>query len=365
MSDDADRDERTEEATEKKRQDSIEQGRTPLSRDAVAAAGFAGVWTAVVVVVPLTAPSATVGLGRLLEGAHAIRLDGAEDAAALLALVLREWALGLLAVLAPIVAAVVLAHLAQARPRVVASRIAPKWSHLSPAKGWSRLFGRDGGALAVRTFVKIALALAAIAFAARAATPAVLATLGRPAAALPEAMLALVDPAIRAVFAAALAAGLADILVTRLKWRADLRMTRQEVKEENRQAEGDPHVRQRFRALRLARSRRRMAASVPKATMVIANPTHYAIALRYVRGETPAPLVLAKGRDHLALRIRAIAEANGVPVIEDKALARSMHDQVTVDRMIPPAFYQAVAEIIHMLGKAGGRAGAGVTRRSA
>lgn len=360
MSDEADRDERTEEPTEKKRQDSIEQGRVPLSRDAVAAAGFAGAWVAVMIVAPLTTPNATARLGRLLEGAHAIRLGGAEDAAALLFLTLREWGLPVLALLAPIVVGVVVAHLAQARPRLVASRIAPKWSHLSPAAGWRRLFGRDGGALALRTMVKIALALAALAFAARAAAGAVFATLARPPAALPEATLALVDMALRSVFAAALAAAVADILVSRFTWLRQLRMTRAEVKEENRQAEGDPHVRQRFRSLRLSRSRRRMAAAVPRATMVIANPTHYAVALRYVRGETAAPLVLAKGRDHLALRIRAIAEANGVPVIEDKALARSMHDQVTVDRMIPPAFYEAVAGIIHMLG----RAGAGARRRA-
>ena len=353
MSDEPDRDERTEEPTEKKRQDSIEQGRTPLSRDAVTAAGFAGAWVAVMIVAPLVTPDAAARLGRLLEGAHAIRLGGAEDAAALLHLTLREWGLAMLALLAPIVVAVVASHLAQARPRLVASRIAPKWSHLSPVAGWSRLFGRDGGALALRTAVKIALALAALVFAARAAAGAVLATLARPPAALAEATLALVDLALRSVFAAALAAAVADVLVTRFTWLRQLRMTRAEVKEENRQAEGDPHVRQRFRSLRLSRSRRRMAAAVPKATMVIANPTHYAVALRYVRGETAAPLVLAKGRDHLALRIRAIAEAHGVPVIEDKALARSMHDQVTVDRMIPPAFYEAVAGIIHMLGRAG------------
>lgn len=360
MSDEVDRDERTEEPTEKKRQDAIDQGRVPLARDVVTAAGFAGAWVSVMIVTPLVAPGATAQLGRLLEGAHAIRLGGAEDGAALLVLTLREWGLATLALLAPIVLAVLASHLAQDRPRIVASRIAPKLSHISPAAGWRRLFGRDGGALALRTLVKITLALAALGFAARAATSAVFATLARPPAALAEATLALVDMALRSVFAAAFAAALADILVTRFTWLRQLRMTRAEVKEENRQAEGDPHVRQRFRSLRLSRSRRRMTAAVPKATMVIANPTHYAVALRYVRGETAAPLVLAKGRDHLALRIRAIAEANGVPVIEDKALARSMHDQVTVDRMIPPAFYQAVAQIIHMLG----RAGAGARRRA-
>jgi flagellar biosynthetic protein FlhB len=92
-----------------------------------------------------------------------------------------------------------------------------------------------------------------------------------------------------------------------------------------------------------------MMTNVPRATLVIANPTHYAVALRYVREETGAPIVVAKGQDLIALRIRQIAEENGIPVIEDKPLARSLYDSVQVDRMIPPEFYKAVAEIVLFL----------------
>ena len=92
-----------------------------------------------------------------------------------------------------------------------------------------------------------------------------------------------------------------------------------------------------------------MMAAVPKATLVIANPTHYAIALRYVREEGGAPMVVAKGQDLIALKIREIAETNGIPVIEDKALARSMYDSVQVSQIIPAEFYKAVAELIHFL----------------
>ena len=97
------------------------------------------------------------------------------------------------------------------------------------------------------------------------------------------------------------------------------------------------------------RVRRRMIASVPKATLVIANPTHFSIALRYVRDQDAAPVVVAKGQDLVALRIREIAEENGIPVFENVALARSMYKQVTVDSMIPPQFYQAVAELIRVV----------------
>ncbi len=108
-------------------------------------------------------------------------------------------------------------------------------------------------------------------------------------------------------------------------------------------------VKARLRSLRLDRSRRRMLSAVPRATMVVANPTHYAVAMRYVRSEGGAPIVLAKGADLVALKIRAIAEAHDIPVIEDKPLARSLYSATEVERPIPAEFYRAVAEIVHLL----------------
>jgi flagellar biosynthetic protein FlhB len=141
----------------------------------------------------------------------------------------------------------------------------------------------------------------------------------------------------------------ADVFWSRFHWKQQLRMTRQEVKDEVKQAEGDPLVKSKLRSLAMDRSRKRMMAAVPRATLVIANPTHFAIALRYVREEGGAPMVLAKGKDIIALKIREIAEQNLIPVVEDKALARSMYNSVEVDRPIPAAFYRAVAELIHFL----------------
>lgn len=121
------------------------------------------------------------------------------------------------------------------------------------------------------------------------------------------------------------------------------------MKDEFKQSEGDPHIKGRIRAMARDRARRRMMEQVPRATVVIANPTHYAVAMRYVREEGGAPLVLAKGRELLALKIREIAENHNIPVIEDKPLARSLYESVEVDKMIPPQFYKAVAEIIFYL----------------
>ncbi|MBX9874319.1 MAG: EscU/YscU/HrcU family type III secretion system export apparatus switch protein, partial [Beijerinckiaceae bacterium] len=129
-------------------------------------------------------------------------------------------------------------------------------------------------------------------------------------------------------------------------WRRSLRMTKQEVKDEHKQAEGDPILKSRRLSLARDRARNRMMAAVPRATVIIANPTHYAVALRYVQEEGGAPLVLAKGTDLIALKIREIAEANDIPVVEDRALARSLHAAVQLDQMIPPEFYKVVAELL-------------------
>ena len=140
-----------------------------------------------------------------------------------------------------------------------------------------------------------------------------------------------------------------DLVWSRFHWMQELRMTKQEVKDEMKQSEGDPIVKARLRSLARDRARKRMMTAVPRATLVIANPTHFAIALRYVRDEDAAPVVLAKGQDLVALKIREIAEANSIPVFEDVALARSMYKQVSVDSVIPAQFYQAVAELVRIV----------------
>ena len=166
---------------------------------------------------------------------------------------------------------------------------------------------------------------------------------------MPERILALAVKTIAAVLVATLAVASADLVWSRILWRRDNRMSRYEVKEELRQAEGDRMVKARLRLLRLDRSRKRMLSAAPRATMVVANPTHYAVAMRYVRSEGGAPIVVAKGADLVALEIRAIAEAHDIPMVEDKPLARSLYSATEVERPIPAEFYRAVAEIVHLI----------------
>ncbi len=138
----------------------------------------------------------------------------------------------------------------------------------------------------------------------------------------------------------------ADYVYQRYTHLKKLRMTKQEVKDEYKQMEGDPMVKSRIRQIRMERARHRMMENVPKADVVIVNPTHYAVALEYKMEQMDAPVVLAKGLDHLALRIREIAEENEIPVVENPPLARALFASVEIDQAIPPEHFKAVAEVI-------------------
>jgi flagellar biosynthetic protein FlhB len=146
---------------------------------------------------------------------------------------------------------------------------------------------------------------------------------------------------------------IADWVLQRHRFTQRLRMSREEIKDDLRQSEGDPHIKARQKQLRMQRAKRRMMQNVPKATVVIANPTHFAVALRYDTSEAPAPICVAKGVDSLALKIREMAEKHNVPVIEDPPLARALYAAVDMDRVIPPQHYEAVAKIIGFILGAG------------
>jgi flagellar biosynthetic protein FlhB len=137
----------------------------------------------------------------------------------------------------------------------------------------------------------------------------------------------------------------ADYLFQYRQWYERQKMSVRELKEEFKQTEGDPTIKAKIRQLRQARMRKRMMAAVPKASVVITNPTHYAIALQYDRGMN-APVCLAKGIDTIALKIREVAAAHNIPVIENPPLARALHGTVEIDDEIPPEHYRAVAEVI-------------------
>jgi flagellar biosynthesis protein FlhB len=157
--------------------------------------------------------------------------------------------------------------------------------------------------------------------------------------------------ALRMVATLAVLAAL-DYAYQRWQLERSLRMTKQEVKDEYREAEGNPEVKARIRQRQREFARRRMMADVPTASVVISNPTHFAVALQYTAGQKGAPKVVAKGQDLLALRIRQIAQESGVPTVENPPLARSLFKVAEVGAEIPPALYRAVAEVLALVWRA-------------
>lgn len=140
--------------------------------------------------------------------------------------------------------------------------------------------------------------------------------------------------------------GLFDFAYQWWEYEKDLKMTKKEVKEEYKQTEGNPEIRARIRQKQRQMSMRRMIQEVPKADVIITNPTHFACALKYDAGESPAPVLVAKGQDYMAIRIKEIARENNVEVVENKPLAKAIYETVEIDQAIPPELYQAVAEVL-------------------
>jgi flagellar biosynthetic protein FlhB len=237
-------------------------------------------------------------------------------------------------------------HLLQTGLMLTPKKLKPDFSKLSLLQGLKRIFGIDGLIQFAKSLLKVAItaALAWWMVKPHLAGLEQLATL-EPAAILPF----LADVLKRLVFAVLglmLVITGADWFIQKQRFMAKMRMSKEELKEEFKNSEGDPHVKARQKQIRSERARRRMMQAVPKATVVVMNPTHYAVALKYVQGEDDAPLCVAKGLDALALRIREVAEENKVPVVEDPPLARALYASVEIDEVIPTAHYEAVAKII-------------------
>lgn len=221
----------------------------------------------------------------------------------------------------------------------------PKISRISPAAGLSRIFSKQAAANLAKGLAKMLLVgcvLTALMWPERGRLEAL--AHSDPAAIIPVSKgLALKLLGIVVAMLAFIAA--ADYLFQYRQWYERQKMSLREVKEEFKQSEGDPAIKGKMKQVRQIRMRRRMIAAVPKAAVVITNPTHYAIALEYERG-MDAPVCVAKGVDAMALKIREIANKHSVPIVENPPLARALHATVDIDQPIPPEHYKAVAEVI-------------------
>jgi len=256
---------------------------------------------------------------------------------------LRVAGLGILPVLLAVTVMGVLGTLGQVGLLLRPESLLPDLARLSPLAALKRLFGMDGLLELLRTFLK--LAVVGVALWVSVDVVALQAALGQ----APRQMLAALGRETLHLLLVTLGAFavLAALDVILVRWRRiqRLRMSRQDLREEARDTDGDPQIKARLRRLRESRARKRMMAAVPKAAVVITNPTHYAVALAYTPGQAAAPRLVAKGADAMAARIRAVAEEHGVPIVANPPLARALF-RLETDTEIPAEHWQAVAEII-------------------
>jgi flagellar biosynthesis protein FlhB len=349
MAETSDQASKTEEPTEKKIRDALEEGKIPVSREASIFASMAALMVILAFLIGEGVQQLALTLKSFLDDPDGFRLNTAAEAKGLLTVVGLQSMRFMLPIILILMVFGLAASLLQNSPRLVLERVRPNFSRLSPLQGWGRIFGAQGRVEFAKSVFKMISVSLIVGFVLRSSQAKAFEAMFTDPAAVPEMILTIAMRIVSAICIAMIVLVAVDLGWARFSWRRELRMTKQELKDEHKQAEGDPVIKARLRSLARDRSRRRMIAAASRASLVIANPTHYAIALRYQRNENAAPLVLAKGMDAIALKIRAVAEENRIPVIENKALARALYEAVQVDQVIPSEFFRPVAEIIYFL----------------
>lgn len=223
--------------------------------------------------------------------------------------------------------------------------LVPKFAKLNPAAGFKKLFSPQSAVNLLKSVAKFAIVAIVAYLVVRPRIPMILATMTYPMAQAMEFFRETLFLLYRDIMLVMLVLAGADYLYQRHSYEKGIRMTKQEVKDEQKDAEGNPEIKSKQRSLFFAAAMRRILTKVPKASVVITNPTHFAVALQYDAG-TPAPVLVAKGVDHLALKIRERAKEAGVPIVENPPLARAIYHNVELDRPIPGELFQAVAQVL-------------------
>ncbi len=358
MSDKPDESQKTEEPTAKRLQDAQEKGDVAKSQEIsnwfILAAGTA----ALAFMVDGTSAKLTAALRPYLEAPHLIPMDGQHivEAARILIFDLiaaLSFPLGLF------ILAALLGNMIQHQPVFTTEKMKPKLEKISPMSGFKRIFGSTALVNFAKGIAKLTL-VGLIATLIVATEQELLMTILR--FELTDTLIAIEKLALRmmgGVLAVLAVIAILDFAYQQFEFTKRQRMTKQEVKDEHKQMEGDPTVKARLRQVRMERARFRMMAEVPTASVVITNPTHYAVALRYESGTMHAPVCVAKGIDAVALRIREMADEHDVPIVENPPLARSLHASVDMGEEIAPDHYKAVAAVIsYVMQKNANRAGA-------
>jgi flagellar biosynthetic protein FlhB len=344
MAEDQDDTERTEDPTFKKLDEAVERGDVAKSQEVNTWFIIAGGTLILLSFSDRMSGGLQATLRGLIANAHSIPVDGR----GIISVTAKLGTEILAAVALPfliLALAAVAGNMVQHRLVWSVEGLTPKLSKISPMAGFKRLFSKQALANFVKGLVKLALigaVMAALLWPQRYRLEGLVAT--DPAAILPL-VRSLALTILGAVVAILAVVAAADYFFQYRVWFERQKMSLRELKEEYKQSEGDPAVKGKIKQMRYVRMKKRMMAAVPKASVVITNPTHYAVALQYEPGMN-APLCLAKGIDAIALKIKEVAGKHSIPIVENVALARALHAAVEIDEEIPPEHYKAVAEVI-------------------
>ena len=356
MADDQDKSEKTEEPTAKRIDEAFQKGNVPKSQEVNHWFMLAGGTAVLGLLTSGISDGIINNFTQFLAQPHAIATDAGQ-------LVQLGYSMGFKVVgflalpLMVLVGAALAGNMLQHRLVFSTQKMQPDLSKLSPLSGAKKIFGLKG----VIDLLKAAAKIIVIGGVIIAIIWPDMADLRHvPSMELPAVVEFIRLEALKialAVLALMAMVAMADTFYQRYDWFENLRMSVKDVKDESKQSEGDPHVKAKIRQLRSERARTRMMAAVPEADVVITNPTHFAVALKYDAEVMAAPRVVAKGQDNIALRIREVAEENEVPIVENPPLARGLFAAADLDREIPVEFFKAVAEVIGYVMRLQGKSG--------
>jgi flagellar biosynthetic protein FlhB len=342
-----DQDSRTEDPTGRRLGDARSRGQVAVSRDVSTLASLIAATVVIMLVLPWTLGPIVALMHSLIARPDQIDIGGNPRAiAGLMTHFAWDWALavGVPAIILALTG--VITSITQTGGLLwVTSKLSPNFSFLNPMAGIGRLFARKSLIEFAKGVVKVAIVGTAVFFVLQPEFNRVQLDIGMdPRQIIPTLLSVVFELLMTVIIALVFLAGL-DFLYQRWSTLQALKMTKQEVKDEVKNAEGDPHIKGRQRQMRMSRAKRRMLQAVPNASVVVTNPTHYAVALLYDQTMS-APKVVAKGVDFLAAKIREIAEEHDVPIVQNPPVARALYATVEVDEDIPSNQYKAVAEII-------------------
>mgnify|MGYP001348292047 CR=1 FL=1 len=336
---------KTEDPTDKKLQKAKDKGQVASSQEIKTWMILLAGTGAMVFMAPSIMTGVRIGVYKFIEAPHAISADF-ENLRLVMANLLQDMGLVLAPLLLLLLIVAVAANVGQTGLVWAPEKMMPDLSRISLIKGMKTKFGP-------KALVEFAKGIAKLSLVSLVAFGMALPLLGQievmPTFDMVQTLDLIHSIAIKLMFGTVVVMTIiafADLAYTKYSHKKEMMMSKQEVKDEQKQSDGDPQIKARIRQLRMERAQQRMMAAVPDADVVVTNPTHYAIALEYKMETMPAPKLIAKGVDSLALRIREVAEENDVPVVENPPLARALYAAVELDEEIPEEHFKAVAEVI-------------------